>query len=133
LRGEDSCRNLHPEHERAELRLVVVQPVPLEAHDVLLRDVQVVTPGQLRDLMDDPDRCLLLLQTLDRVLGQDLVPRRLFGQGSPGPRPELPVVAYLASPFPSPVWKRSKGRLGRPLVLPRVSAATAAGPRFAFT
>jgi hypothetical protein len=74
LGGEDAARELDPEHECPDLRLVVVQPPPLEADDVLLRDALVAGRDESRELVPDPERRLLLLDPLHRVSLQDEAP-----------------------------------------------------------
>ena len=80
-RGQLAARQLDAEHERADLRLVVVQPPPLQADDVLLGDALVALRDQGGELIADPERILLLLQAFDRIPLEDEVPRRgrLFG------------------------------------------------------
>jgi hypothetical protein len=71
--------NLDPQHERSDLRLVVVQAPPLEPDDVLLRDVLVAGRDQRGQLVADPERGLLALQPLHRVALEHQLPvgRRL--------------------------------------------------------
>ena len=53
LLGRDPAgRQLDAEHERADLRLVVVEPPPLEPDDVLLGDVRVAGRDQRRQLVE---------------------------------------------------------------------------------
>ena len=58
---------LDAEHERPDLRLVVVEAPPLEADDVLLGDVRVARRDQGRQLVEDPERALLALQALEQL------------------------------------------------------------------
>src|SRR5207253_4554615 len=74
LRCQDAARELDPEHERPDLRLVVVEPPPLEADDVLLRDALVAGRDEGRELVTDAERRLLLLDPLDGVSLQDELP-----------------------------------------------------------
>jgi hypothetical protein len=68
LRGrQPACRQLDAEHERADLRLVVVEAPPFEADDVLLRDVRVAGGDQRGQLVEHPERALLPLEALDPV------------------------------------------------------------------
>ena len=69
-------RELDPEHERADLRLVVVEAPPLEPDDVLLRDVRVARRDQRRQLAEHPERALLALEALDGVPLEDELERR---------------------------------------------------------
>ena len=62
---------LDPEHERPDLRLVVVEAPPLQADDVLLGDVGVAGRDQRRQLVEDPERALLALEPLDGVPLED--------------------------------------------------------------
>src|ERR1044072_3347076 len=71
LRGDDAARRLHAQHERPDLRLVVVEPPPLEADDVLLVDLLVARRDQRRQLVEDPERALLALEALDGVALED--------------------------------------------------------------
>ena len=75
-RRQLAARQLDAEHERADLRLVVVQAPPLQADDVLLGDALVALRDQGGQLVADPEWILLLLQALDRVALEDEVPRR---------------------------------------------------------
>ena len=72
-------RHLHAQHERADLRLVVVEAPPLEANDVLLGDVLVALGDQRGQLVADPERRLLALQALDGIALENKLPvgRRL--------------------------------------------------------
>ena len=81
--AEDPTRDLHAQHERPDLRLVVVEAPPLEADDVLLRDALVALRDQRRQLLADAERRLVALQALDRVALVDELPvgRRLLGDG----------------------------------------------------
>ena len=74
--GQLAARQLDAEHERADLRLVVVEAPPLQADDVLLGHALVALRDQGRKLVADPERILLLLQALDGIALEDEVPRR---------------------------------------------------------
>jgi hypothetical protein len=75
--------HLHAEHERADLRLVVVEAPPLEADDVLLGDVLVAGRDQGRQLVADAERRLLALEPFDRVALEDEIPvGRWLGDGA---------------------------------------------------
>ena len=67
-------RDLDPQHDQADFRLVVVQAVPLEADHVLFGDVVVVHLAELVDFVEDLERVLLALQLLDVVPLADQVP-----------------------------------------------------------
>ena len=73
-RGHDAAGGLDAQHEVADLGLVLVQAVPLEAHHVLFGDVEIVALSQLFQLIDDLERELLTLQALDVVPLEDEVP-----------------------------------------------------------
>ena len=79
--GQLAGRDLDAQHERPDLRLVVVEAPPLEPDDVLLGDVLVARRDQRGQLVADPERRLLALQPLDRVALENEVPvgRRLRG------------------------------------------------------
>jgi len=76
-RGEDAARGLHPQHEVAELGLVVVEAVPLEADHVLLSNRLVTGRDHRREVADHVEPRLLVLQTLDEVPFPDQLPIRL--------------------------------------------------------
>src|SRR2546423_1681942 len=77
-RGRDApARQLDPEHEGPDLRLVVVEAPPLQAHEVLLRHVLVPRGDQRRQLVEHPERTLLLLEPFHRVALQNELPGRL--------------------------------------------------------
>ena len=76
---EDPAGDLHAEHERPDLRLVVVEPPPLEADDVLLVDLLVALRDQRRQLVEHPERALVALQPLNRVSLQDELECRRIG------------------------------------------------------
>src|SRR5205823_1808625 len=76
-RGEQTAGQLDPEHERPDLRLVVVEAPPLEPDDVLLGHALVAVGDQRRELTEDAERALLLLQPLDRVALEDELPGRV--------------------------------------------------------
>ncbi len=73
-------RHLHAQHERPDLRLVVVEAPPLEPHDVLLGHALVALRDQRRQLVADAERRLLLLEALDGIALEDELPvgRRLL-------------------------------------------------------
>ena len=73
-RRELPGRHLHAQHERADLRLVVVEAPPLEADDVLLGHALVAGGDQRGQLVADPERRLLLLEPLDGVALEDELP-----------------------------------------------------------
>jgi hypothetical protein len=81
-RRQVPTRQLDPEHERPDLRLVVVETPPLKPHHVLLRDALVAGCDQCRELVTNPERRLLLLEALDRVALEHEVPRRLRLRGT---------------------------------------------------
>ena len=90
LRGrERSRRHLDAQHERPDLRLVVVEAPPLEADDVLLRHALVAGGDQRRQLVADPERRLLLLHALDRVALVDQLPG---GRGAAIVRGYVPLL-----------------------------------------
>ena len=76
---DEPGRQLHAQHERADLGLVVVEPPPLEAHDVLLGDRLVARGDQRGQLVADAERRLVALDALDGVALEDEVP---IGLGS---------------------------------------------------
>ena len=83
-RGRDApARQLDPEHERPDLRLVVVEAPPLQPHDVLLVDALVAGGDQRGQLVEDPERALVALDPLDRVPLVDELPVRRRLQGVP--------------------------------------------------
>ena len=93
LRGrDDPARDLHAEHERPDLRLVVVEPPPLQPHDVLLGHPLVPGRDQRRQLVEHPERALLALEPLDRIALEDEFERWGIGgfgcQGRDGSRKE---------------------------------------------
>src|SRR5579884_4262346 len=77
LRLQDPARDLHAQHERPDLRLVVVEPPPLQPDDVLLRHLLVAGRDQRRQLVEHPERALLPLQPLHRVALEDELERGL--------------------------------------------------------
>ena len=74
VRRELSGGHFHAQHERADLRLVVVEAPPLEPHDILLGDVFVALGDQRGELLADPERRLFALQALDRVTLENKLP-----------------------------------------------------------
>jgi hypothetical protein len=78
-RGHASAGQLDPEHERADLRLVVVEAPPLEPHEILLGDALVAGRDQRRQLAEDPERALVALQPLDGIALVDELPVEGFG------------------------------------------------------
>src|SRR5712692_2796727 len=76
-RGQVPARQLDPEHERPDLRLVVVEAPALQSHDVLLGHGLVPGRDESRQLVPDAERVLFLLQPLDRVSLEDQLPSRL--------------------------------------------------------
>ena len=81
-RRDAPAGELDPEHERPDLRLVVVEPPPLHPHDVLLGDAVVAGGDQRGKLVQDPERALVALDPLDRVPFVDKLPVRLRFQGA---------------------------------------------------
>ena len=73
-RREDPARDLHAQHERPDLRLVVVEAPPLEADDVLLGHPLVAGRDQRRQLLADAERRLVALDPLDGVALVDGLP-----------------------------------------------------------
>ncbi len=73
-RLDEPGRQLDAQHERADLGLVVVQPPPLEAHDVLLGHRLVAGGDQRGQLVADAERRLVPLDALDGVALEDEVP-----------------------------------------------------------
>src|SRR5262249_33207755 len=90
---------LDPQHERPDLGLVVVQPPPLQADDVLLGDLLVAGGDQRRQLVADAERGLLLLDALDRVALEDELPvgGGTFASGSHGGHSVAPGVRLDAA------------------------------------
>ena len=69
--GQTPAGQLDAEHERPDLRLVVVEAPPLQADDVFLRNVLVAHGDQRGQLVADPERRFRLLQALDGVALED--------------------------------------------------------------
>ncbi len=83
FRGDPPAGELDPEHERPDLRLVVVEPPPLEPDEVLLLHPLVPGGDQRGQLAEDAERALVALDPLDRVALVDELP---VGWGGPGRR-----------------------------------------------
>ena len=103
-RGQPPRSELDPEHERPDLGLVVVEPPPLEAHDVLLGDVGIAGGDQGRELVEHPERPLLALEALDGVALQHQLHRRGLG---------LRSCAWNAHPPPRSVPGTSGATTGK--------------------
>ncbi len=73
-RLDEAGRQLDAQHERADLRLVVVEAPPLEAHDVFLGHRLVARGDQRRQLVADAEGSLVALDALDGVALVDEVP-----------------------------------------------------------
>ena len=82
-RRDAAARELDPEHERPDLRLVVVEAPPLQPHHVLLRHLLVAGSDEGGQLVEDPERALVALDALDGIALVDELPVR-FRSGSPG-------------------------------------------------
>jgi hypothetical protein len=67
LRGEVTAGQLDPHHKGADLGLVVIKAIPLQADNVLLRDILVPPSGQLGNLFEDLEGKFFLLEALNRV------------------------------------------------------------------
>ena len=91
-RLDEPGRQLDAQHERADLGLVVVQPPPLEAHDVLLGDRLVAGGYQRRQLVADAEWSLVALDALDGIALEDEVP---IGLGSFSARSHGRAHGYL--------------------------------------
>ena len=77
LRGSHAARGqLDPEHERPDLRLVVVEAPPLQPDEVFLGHLLVARRDQRGELAEHPERALLALDPLDRVALQHELERR---------------------------------------------------------
>src|SRR5262245_38251061 len=75
LRGSEvPAGELDAEHERSDLRLVVVEAPPLEADHVLLGNALVTSGDECRQLVANSERRLLLLQALDGVALEHEIP-----------------------------------------------------------
>ncbi len=114
-RGRQHTRgDLDPEHERPDLGLVVVQPVPLQPDELLLGDVEVVGRGQRRQILQRIHRGTVPLQPLDRVALEDLVPRGLGPKRTAFAAPVFPVLRHrwcTPPADPSPTRERKTSRL----------------------
>ena len=73
-RLDEAGGQLDAQHERADLRLVVVEAPPLEAHDVFLGHRLVARGDQRRELVADAEGRLVALDALDGVALVDEVP-----------------------------------------------------------
>ena len=77
LLGRHPARGqLDPEHEGADLRLVVVEAPPLEPDEILLLDVGVARRDQRRQLTHHREWALLPLQALDGIALEHELQRR---------------------------------------------------------
>ena len=91
-RRQDPGRDLDAQHERADLRLVVVEAPPLEADDVLLGDALVALAISAGSSSRIPSGCLFALQALDgfrlRRAPRSRVPSRVrvANESPPAPR-----------------------------------------------
>ena len=81
LLGRHPARGqLDPEHEGADLRLVVVEAPPLEPDEILFLDVGVARRDQRRQLTHHREWALLPLQALDGIALEHELQRRGFLQ-----------------------------------------------------
>ena len=129
LRGLDEAgRQLHAQHERADLGLVVVEAPPLEADDVLLRHGLVAGGDQCRQLVADAERCLVALDALDGIALVDEVP---VGLGSLSSRSDGRAHGHLHDGMQKPplrdtVYARRRSQAD---VATRVLAQTTGSPK----
>src|SRR5207248_232853 len=65
--GAEAAGELDPQHERPDLRLVVVEAPPLEADDVLLGYVLVPRGDERGQLAEDAEGALVALEALDGI------------------------------------------------------------------
>src|SRR5207302_625503 len=72
--AEQPPGQLDPEHERPDLRLVVVEAPPLQPNQILLGHALVPGGDQSRELVEHPERALLALEALDGVPLEDELP-----------------------------------------------------------
>jgi hypothetical protein len=79
-RREKAAGQFHPHHEVPELRLVVVQAVPLHAHEVLFGYRFVAGLDHGRQIVNDGEAALLVLQPLHEIALVNQVPGD-FGLG----------------------------------------------------
>jgi hypothetical protein len=79
--GQVPARQLDAQHERSDLRLVVVEPPPLQPNDVLLGYGFVPGGDERRELVANPERRLLPLEALDRIALEHELPVRLRFRG----------------------------------------------------
>src|SRR5262249_16928706 len=107
--GEEAARGFHPQHEVAELGLVVVEAVPLEADHVLLGDRLVTGLDHRWQVAEDVEPRLLVLQALDEVPLPDQFPIPLdLG------RPRHPPSSLIVTKFiPLPSTRGSAPGLGK--------------------
>ena len=108
--GRDSpARQLDPEHERPDLRLVVVEAPPLQPDDVLLVDALVAGRDQGGQLVEDPERAPVALDPLDRVPLVDELPvrRRLQGCHLRDTTKSKATFVGIASAQAAAAWRRS--------------------------
>ena len=128
LRGLDEAgRQLDAQHERADLRLVVVEAPPLEAHDVLLGHRLVARGDQRRELVADAERRLVALDALDGIALVDEVP---VGLGSLASRSDGRAHGHLHDgmqlpPLRDTVYARRRSQAD---VATRVLAQTTGAP-----
>ena len=115
LRGRDPAgRQLDPEHERPDLRLVVVGAPPLEPNEVFLLDVGVAGRDQRRKLAEHRERALLALQPLDGVALEHELERRGLLQRARA------LCHSVASNFPP--RKRQRAPIPEPWSVPAAPA-----------
>jgi hypothetical protein len=76
LGGHPARGQLDPQHERPDLRLVVVEAPPLQADEILLGHLLVAGGDQRGQLAEHPERVLLALDPLHRVALEHELERR---------------------------------------------------------
>jgi hypothetical protein len=108
LGSQHARGDLDAEHERPDLGLVVVQPVPLQPDELLLGDVEVVRRGELGEVVQRVDRGAFELEALDRVALEDLVPRGLGPERTAFAASVLPVLRHLVHTSGSSPTKRKE-------------------------